>query len=77
MFVHTLFYKMLFKLFLIWFPTAHFSTHLNLNTANKISHASKKLFEGKTGIDLTGNDRAHRRLRTAVEKAKRILSSAH
>jgi heat shock protein 1/8 len=34
-------------------------------------------FKKKTGIDITGNDRALRRLRTQCEKAKRILSSAH
>jgi len=34
-------------------------------------------FKKKTGIDITGNARANRRLRTQCEKAKRILSSAH
>ena len=34
-------------------------------------------FKKKTGIDITGNARALRRLRTQCEKAKRILSSAH
>merc|ERR1711904_548299 len=34
-------------------------------------------FKKKTGIDITGNPRALRRLRTQCEKAKRILSSAH
>jgi len=34
-------------------------------------------FKKKTGIDITGNARATRRLRTQCEKAKRILSSAH
>lgn len=34
-------------------------------------------FKKKTGIDITGNDRALRRLRTQCEKAKRILSAAH
>jgi heat shock protein 1/8 len=34
-------------------------------------------FKKKSGIDISKNDRAKRRLRTAVEKAKRILSSAH
>jgi heat shock protein 1/8 len=34
-------------------------------------------FKKKSGIDISSNDRAKRRLRTAVEKAKRILSSAH
>jgi heat shock protein 1/8 len=33
-------------------------------------------FKKKTGIDITGNDRALRRLRTQCEKAKRILSAA-
>jgi len=34
-------------------------------------------FRRKTGIDLTNNPRALRRLRTQCESAKRILSSAH
>lgn len=34
-------------------------------------------FKKKTGLDITGNARANRRLRTQCEKAKRILSSAH
>lgn len=34
-------------------------------------------FKKKTGIDITGNARALRRLRTQCEKAKRILSAAH
>ena len=34
-------------------------------------------FKKKTGIDIKGNARAMRRLRTQCEKAKRILSSAH
>jgi len=34
-------------------------------------------FKKKTGIDINGNARASRRLRTQCEKAKRILSSAH
>jgi L1 cell adhesion molecule like protein len=34
-------------------------------------------FKKKTGLDITGNARALRRLRTQCEKAKRILSSAH
>ena len=34
-------------------------------------------FKKKTGIDIAGNPRASRRLRTQCEKAKRILSSAH
>lgn len=34
-------------------------------------------FKKKTGIDIKGNPRALRRLRTQCEKAKRILSAAH
>jgi L1 cell adhesion molecule like protein len=34
-------------------------------------------FEKKTGIDISKNPRALRRLRNQCEKAKRILSSAH
>jgi len=34
-------------------------------------------FKKQTGIDIKGNNRALRRLRTQCEKAKRILSSAH
>jgi len=34
-------------------------------------------FKKKSGIDIAGNARANRRLRTQCEKAKRILSSAH
>lgn len=34
-------------------------------------------FKKKTSIDITGNARAIRRLRTQCEKAKRILSAAH
>jgi len=34
-------------------------------------------FKKKTGIDITRNPRALRRLRTQCEKAKRILSAAH
>jgi len=34
-------------------------------------------FKKKSGIDIQGNARASRRLRTQCEKAKRILSSAH
>ena len=34
-------------------------------------------FKKKTGLDISGNARASRRLRTACEKAKRILSAAH
>lgn len=33
-------------------------------------------FKKKTGVDITGNNRAMRRLRTQCEKAKRTLSSA-
>jgi len=35
------------------------------------------LFKRQTSIDISGNNRALRRLRTQCEKAKRILSSAH
>merc|ERR1711976_600795 len=35
------------------------------------------MFKRNTGIDITNNNRALRRLRTQCEKAKRILSSAH
>merc|ERR1712213_185117 len=34
-------------------------------------------FKKQTGIDIKGNARAMRRLRTQCEKPKRILSSAH
>ena len=34
-------------------------------------------FKKKTGLDISSNQRATRRLRTQCEKAKRILSSAH
>ena len=34
-------------------------------------------FQKKTGIDVSDNARALRRLHTSCEKAKRILSSAH
>jgi len=34
-------------------------------------------FKKKTGIDITNNARATRRLRTQCEKAKRILSAAN
>lgn len=34
-------------------------------------------FKKKSGLDISGNARANRRLRTQCEKAKRILSSAH
>jgi L1 cell adhesion molecule like protein len=35
------------------------------------------MFKKQTGIDISKNNRALRRLRTQCEKAKRILSSAH
>jgi len=35
-----------------------------------------KQFRTKTGIDISGNDRARRRLRTAAERAKMTLSSS-
>lgn len=35
------------------------------------------MFKRQSGIDITSNNRALRRLRTQCEKAKRILSSAH
>jgi len=34
-------------------------------------------FKKKTGIDISKNNRALRRLRTQCENAKRILSAAH
>ena len=34
-------------------------------------------FKKQTGLDIKGNARSLRRLRTQCEKAKRILSSAH
>ena len=44
---------------------------------NRIVEFCMAEFKKKTGIDITGNARATRRLRTQCEKAKRILSSAH
>jgi len=44
---------------------------------NKLVDFCMNDFKKKTGIDITGNARALRRLRTQCEKAKRILSSAH
>ncbi len=43
---------------------------------NKLVEHCYKMFMKETGIDLKGNSRALRRLRTQCEKAKRILSSA-
>lgn len=40
-----------------------------------VQHCIKE-FKRKTGVDITGNARALRRLRTQCEKAKRILSAA-
>jgi heat shock protein 1/8 len=42
---------------------------------NKMVEFCTADFKKKKGIDITGNQRAMRRLRTACEKAKRILSS--
>jgi len=42
----------------------------------KLLHYCIADFNKKSGIDVSGNKRAIRRLRTACEKAKRILSSA-
>jgi len=44
---------------------------------NKLVDYCMADFKKKTGIDIKGNARALRRLRTQCEKAKRILSSAH
>jgi heat shock protein 1/8 len=44
---------------------------------NKLVDYCMADFKKKTGIDIMGNARALRRLRTQCEKAKRILSSAH
>lgn len=44
---------------------------------NKIVEFCIADFKKKSGIDINGNARALRRLRTQCEKAKRILSSAH
>ena len=44
---------------------------------NKLVDYCMNDFKKKTGIDISKNARALRRLRTQCEKAKRILSSAH
>lgn len=44
---------------------------------NKIVDYCMADFKKKSGIDIKGNARALRRLRTQCEKAKRILSSAY
>ena len=44
---------------------------------NKIVDYCMADFKKKSGLDIKGNARALRRLRTQCEKAKRILSSAH
>ena len=44
---------------------------------NKIVEFCINDFKKKSGIDISGNARALRRLRTQCEKAKRILSSSH
>jgi len=44
---------------------------------NKLVNFCMAEFKKKTGADISANPRALRRLRTACEKAKRILSSAH
>ena len=44
---------------------------------NKLVDYCMTDFKKKTGIDIKGNARALRRLRTQCEKAKRILSAAH
>ena len=43
---------------------------------NRLVEYCMNEFKKKTGIDITGNQRAMRRLRTNCEKSKRILSSA-
>jgi L1 cell adhesion molecule like protein len=43
---------------------------------NKLVEFCMAEFKKKTGVDITGNNRAMRRLRTQCEKAKRTLSSA-
>ena len=43
---------------------------------NRLVEFCMNEFKKKTGIDITGNQRAMRRLRTQCEKSKRILSSA-
>ncbi len=44
---------------------------------NKVVDWAVGEFKKKTRVDITGNNRALRRLRTAAERAKRILSSAN
>merc|ERR1711967_137118 len=44
---------------------------------NRLVEFCMNEFKKKTKIDITGNNRSLRRLRTNCEKAKRILSSAH
>merc|ERR1719311_1807400 len=44
---------------------------------NKLLQFCVADFKKKTGLDISGNKRAMRRLRTQCEKAKRILSSAN
>merc|ERR1719498_2284181 len=44
---------------------------------NKLVDYCMQDFKKKSGIDISKNNRALRRLRTQCEKAKRILSSAH
>ncbi len=44
---------------------------------NRLVDYCSEEFKKKTGIDISNNPRALRRLRTQCEKAKRILSSAH
>jgi heat shock 70kDa protein 1/2/6/8 len=44
---------------------------------NKVVEWAVAEFKKKTRVDITGNNRALRRLRTAAERAKRILSSAN
>ena len=44
---------------------------------NRLVEFCSSEFKKKTGIDISNNPRALRRLRTQCEKAKRILSSAH
>lgn len=44
---------------------------------NRLVDHCMKEFKKKSGIDISDNARACRRLRTQCEKAKRILSAAH
>lgn len=44
---------------------------------NRLVEFCSSEFKKKTGLDISNNPRALRRLRTQCEKAKRILSSAH